>query len=116
MTTGGARRVTLLSDLLGPSSDTASVCTTSALSTLVERLQFDLGEGPCIDAFNEQRSASGMVAAQLDVAPSQALTRLRAYAFGSERDLTDVATDVVHGRLRFDPVDRATKEATWRRK
>jgi hypothetical protein len=46
--------------------------------------------------------ASGMVAAQLDVSVGQALVRLRAYAFGNNRSLTDVATDVVAKKLRFD--------------
>ena len=49
--------------------------------------------------------ASGMVAAQLDVSVGQALIRLRAYAFGNDRPLTEVAEDVVARTLRFD--DRA---------
>jgi hypothetical protein len=46
--------------------------------------------------------ASGMVAAQLDVSVGQALVRLKAYAFGNERPLTEVARDVVARRMRFD--------------
>ena len=46
--------------------------------------------------------ASGMVAAQLDVSVGQALIRLRAYAFGNDRPLAEVAEDVVARRLRFD--------------
>ena len=46
--------------------------------------------------------ASGMVAAQLEVSVGQALTRLRAYAFGNDRPLSDVAKDVVARKLRFD--------------
>ena len=46
--------------------------------------------------------ASGMVAAQLDVSVGQALVRLRAYAFGNDRPLTQVAEDVVARKLRFD--------------
>jgi GAF domain-containing protein len=46
--------------------------------------------------------AGGMVAAQLDVSIGQALIRLRAYAFGNDRPVTDVARDVVARRLRFD--------------
>jgi hypothetical protein len=45
--------------------------------------------------------AAGMVAAQLDVSVAQALVRLRAYAFGNDRPLTEVAKDVVGGTLRF---------------
>jgi len=46
--------------------------------------------------------AAGMVAAQLEVSVGQALVRLRAYAFGNERPLTEVAKDVVARKLRFD--------------
>lgn len=46
--------------------------------------------------------ASGMVAAQLDVSVGQALIRLRAYAFGHDRALAEVAKDVVVRKLRFD--------------
>jgi hypothetical protein len=46
--------------------------------------------------------ASGMVAAQLQISVGQALIRLRAYAFGNDRPLTHVATDVVARKLRFD--------------
>ena len=51
--------------------------------------------------------AAGMVAAQLDVSVTHALIRLRAYAFGNERPLTDVARAVVARTLRFDPPDDA---------
>jgi GAF domain-containing protein len=46
--------------------------------------------------------AAGMVSVQLDVTVGQALIRLRAYAFGNGRPLTQVARDVVSRRLRFD--------------
>jgi len=45
--------------------------------------------------------ASGMVAAQLEVSVGQALVRLRAYAFGNDRPLVDVAEDVIARRLRW---------------
>lgn len=180
-----------------------SVCTTDAVSAVIEQLQYDLGEGPCLDAYHQDRpvlepnlvdpvsprwpaftgpavdsgaravfgfplqvgairlgalnlyrdaagpltdhqladallmagivaqglmllqadaptgtvsteleanadfkyvvhQASGMVAAQLDVSVGHALIRLRSYAFGNARSLTDVARDVVDRRLRFD--------------
>lgn len=180
-----------------------SVCSSNATSALIERLQFDLGEGPCVDAYHSDRpvlepdlaapvsqrwlafsnpaldagvravfgfplrvgavrlgalnlfrdrpgaltddqhadalamadvaaetvlllqanappgelsreleaggdfqyvvhQASGMIAAQLDLSVSLALIRLRAYAFGNERPLVDVARDVVGRVLRFD--------------
>lgn len=32
-----------------------SVCSTDAVSALMEQLQYDLGEGPCVDAYHEDR-------------------------------------------------------------
>ena len=186
-----------------------SVCTTNEVSDLIERLQYDLGEGPCVDAYQHDRpvlepdlvrprdvrwlafsgpaieagvravfgfplqvgavrlgalnlycdqpgpltseqhadalvmadiaaqavlvlqanappgglaaeleagadfryvvhQAAGMVAAQLDISVGHALIRLRAYAFGNDRSLTEVAEDVVARRLRFD--DRSVEK------
>jgi hypothetical protein len=31
---------------------TGSICSTDAVSRLIEELQYDLGEGPCVDAYN----------------------------------------------------------------
>ena len=42
-----------------------------------------------------------MVLAQLGVNATEALARLRGYAFAEERLLIDVARDVVARRLRF---------------
>lgn len=179
-----------------------SVATTDAVSTLIEDLQFALGEGPCVDAYQQDRpvlepdlanpavprwvaftppaveagaraifgfplrvgavrlgalnlycnrpgalsdeqhadalvmadvaaqallimqagappgvlaaelqagsnfqyivhQASGMVAVQLGVNVAQALIRLKGYAFGHNRPLTDVAQDVVARQLHF---------------
>lgn len=180
-----------------------SVCTTDAVSARIEQLQYDLGEGPCVDAYRLDRpvlepdladpvtprwiaftgpvveagaravfgfplrvgavrlgalnlyfdrpgslddeqhadalvmadiaaqavlvlqaeappgrvaaeleagadfqyvvhQAAGMVAAQLDVPVTEALIRTRAYAFGHDRPLAEVARDVVARTLRFD--------------
>jgi GAF domain-containing protein len=180
-----------------------SVCTTNKVSALIEELQYALGEGPCVDAYHEDRpvlepdladpdtprwlafagpaldagvravfgfplrvgavhlgalnlyrdrpgpltdhqhadalvmadvaaqavlvlqanappgklaaaldasgdfhyvvhQAAGMVAAQLHVSVAHAVIRLRAYAFGNNRPLTEVAQDVVARTLRFD--------------
>ena len=46
--------------------------------------------------------ASGMVAVQLGVSVGEALVRLRAYAFGNDRLLAEVAEAVVTRKLRFD--------------
>ena len=46
-------------------------------------------------------NAAGMVSVQLGVSVSEALIRLRAYAFSHDRLLADVAQDVVDRTLRF---------------
>lgn len=46
--------------------------------------------------------AVGMVSVQLGVSVSEALIRLRGHAFGSSRQLADIADDVVARRLRFE--------------
>ena len=48
--------------------------------------------------------AAGMVAVQLDISVGQALVRLRAYAFGNDRPLSEVAKDVVERTLGFGTV------------
>jgi hypothetical protein len=66
----------------------------------LEELASELGAGA--DFHDVVHQASGMVAAQLEVSVGQALVRLRAYAFGNDRHLTEVAKDVVGRKLRFD--------------
>ena len=46
--------------------------------------------------------AAGMVSVQLDATVADALIRLRAHAFATDRFIDDVATAVVDRRLRFD--------------
>jgi GAF domain/ANTAR domain len=46
--------------------------------------------------------ATGMIAAQLDATPADALARLRAAAFQSGRSIYGIAQDVVERRVRFD--------------
>ncbi|QNP75274.1 ANTAR domain-containing protein [Streptomyces roseirectus] len=46
--------------------------------------------------------ATGMISVQLGVSLEEAMLRLRAYAFGSERPLGEVSADVIARRLRFD--------------
>ena len=62
-------------------------------------------EAPVDDLFNARRAAihqaSGMVSVQLGISVSDALARLRAYAFAHDRQLADLADDVVARKLRF---------------
>ena len=44
--------------LMSGESPRGSVCTTDEVSALIEQLQYDLGEGPCIDAHREGRPVS----------------------------------------------------------
>ena len=46
--------------------------------------------------------AAGMISVQLGISVTEALIRLRAYAFGSDRLITDVAQDVIARRLRLE--------------
>ncbi|MEA2827348.1 MAG: hypothetical protein QOG43_1787 [Actinomycetota bacterium] len=41
--------------LSSPAGPRGSVCTTDRVSALVEELQFELGEGPCVDACDQDR-------------------------------------------------------------
>jgi hypothetical protein len=189
--------------LMSGDTPRGSICTTNDVSDLIERLQYDLGEGPCVDAYRQDRpvlepqltapatarwpaftgpaidagvravfgfpvqvgavrlgalnlyrdepgsltadqhtdalvlaevcaeailllqadappgrvaaeleaganlhytvhQAAGMIAAQLDSTVGTALIRLRAYAFGNDRPLAEVADEVIVGTLRFD--------------
>ncbi|TDD68199.1 ANTAR domain-containing protein [Jiangella aurantiaca] len=58
----------------------------------------------------EVHQAAGMVSVQLGVEVSEALVRLRAYAYVHERRLADVAAEVVARRLRFAPDRRGTDD------
>jgi hypothetical protein len=48
------------------------------------------------------QNAAGMVSVQLGVSVTEALIRLRAYAFSHDRGLNDVARDIVSRALRLD--------------
>ncbi len=51
----------------------------------------------------EVHQASGMIAVQLGIGVSEALVRLRAHAYATERTVADVSADVVSRRLRLGP-------------
>ena len=48
----------------------------------------------------EVSQVTGMLVAQLEVEPAEALVRLRAHAFATGRSATDVACDILDRRLR----------------
>jgi hypothetical protein len=58
---------------------------------------------PAVGQHPEVHQATGMVTVQLGVSAAVALVRLRAYAYANDRNLREVAGDVVARRLRFSP-------------
>lgn len=50
----------------------------------------------------EVSQATGMLVAQLGVEPAEALVRLRGHAYATGRSATDIALDILDGRLRLD--------------
>lgn len=51
----------------------------------------------------EVSQATGMLIAQLEIGPAEALARLRAHAYASSRSATEVAHDILARRLRLEP-------------
>ncbi|MCX2933552.1 GAF and ANTAR domain-containing protein [Mycobacterium sp. CVI_P3] len=56
----------------------------------------------CILSRAEVSQATGMLVAQLDVDPTDALVRLRAHAYANGRSATEVARDIIDRRLRLE--------------
>jgi hypothetical protein len=83
--------------------DAISAADIAALMLLGVRT--DPGNGTWLDRSLHGRAeihqATGMVLVQLGVSATDALARMRAYAFVEQRLLSDVAHDVVSRRLRF---------------
>lgn len=50
----------------------------------------------------EVSQATGMLVAQLEVEPAEALVRLRAHAYATGRSVTDVARDILDRRLKLE--------------
>ncbi len=78
---------------------------TGALLPAVLRSDGDEGDGEPIYRY-EVHQATGMVAAQLDVSDGEALTRLRGRAFADGRTVSELASDVVARRVRFNKEDK----------
>ena len=78
-----------------------------ALLDLATSAQSFDDEGPLRSAYRlEVHAAAGMVSVQLGVSIEEALTHLRAAAYGQDRSVNDLADDVVAGRLRFPQEER----------
>ena len=50
----------------------------------------------------EVSQATGMLVAQLEIEPAEALVRLRAHAYATGRSATDVARDILDRRLKLE--------------
>ncbi len=50
----------------------------------------------------EVGQATGMLVAQLDIEPAEALVRLRAHAYATDRSATEVARDILDRRLKLE--------------
>jgi hypothetical protein len=50
----------------------------------------------------EVSQATGMLVAQLEIDPAEALVRLRAHAYATGRSATDVARDILDRRLKIE--------------
>lgn len=50
----------------------------------------------------EVSQATGMVVAQLEIDPAEALVRIRAHAYATGRSATDVARDILNRRLKLE--------------
>jgi hypothetical protein len=60
------------------------------------------GHLPMLEDHAEVHQATGVVSVQADVSMAEALVRLRARAYASERPVVNVARDVLDGFVRFD--------------
>ena len=50
----------------------------------------------------EVSQATGMLVAQLEIEPAEALVRLRAHAYAADRNVTEVASDILERRLQLE--------------
>jgi AmiR/NasT family two-component response regulator len=94
---------------LRPDQLSDAVVMAGVISTTVLSLQSDAAPGQLpelLDATMHHRAivhqASGMLSAQLDIDAADALVRIRAHAYTSNRPVNDVAHDIVERRLRLD--------------
>ncbi|HTW18353.1 MAG TPA: GAF and ANTAR domain-containing protein [Nocardioides sp.] len=110
---GGARlgamavyreEVGALSDLaLDQAMSFAEAATTGLLDAQLAPREPDLVVHDALDGRYEVFQAQGMVMVQLGVPPLVAMARMRARAFTRSQRLSDLADDVLAGRLVFEP-------------
>jgi transcriptional regulator with GAF, ATPase, and Fis domain len=50
----------------------------------------------------EVSQATGMLVAQLTIEPTEALVRIKAHAYATDRSVTDLARDILDGKLMFE--------------
>jgi len=107
--------VTLFRDVPGPLDD-SQYADAQALAVVASRtvlaLQANAPPGSVAAELEEGANfhfvvhqAAGMVSVQLNIGVTEALVRLRAHAFQTERSIDDVCRDVVERRLRLDGGD-----------
>lgn len=67
--------------------------------------EFLLGRWLAVDGLSRRQvhQATGMLMGQFGVSAEAAFARLRAHAFAQDRDVEDVASDIVERRLRVEP-------------
>jgi hypothetical protein len=104
--------VDLYRDGPGPLSDDQhadALVLTDIMANWVLDVQADAGPGSVAEELERGadfhvvvHNAAGAVSVQLGITVTEALIRLRAFAFVEDRPLRDVAEDVVARRLRFD--------------
>jgi hypothetical protein len=70
----------------------------------------NLVDGGLAERRAEVHQASGMISVQLGVDVTDALVRLRAYAYLHDQGLAETAARVVDGRLRFHPDENTSRD------
>jgi hypothetical protein len=112
----GAARIGALNvfrDRSGPLSDEQhadALVTADVIAWTILGLQAHAEPGAIAEELNADihsvvHQAAGMVSIQLDVSVGDALARLRAYAFGVDTPITEVARDVVSRKLNFSSLE-----------
>jgi hypothetical protein len=87
--------------------EAAELAQTLVLDVIEQQQRSNVGGGTWEDTGTWSRpevsQATGMVMAQLGLTATDAQLRLRAHAYATGRNATDVAHDILEGRLQLDP-------------